>query len=389
MEGILLTIDLNTPIIEENQKAYMVHPGRHYRLFGRFLRNHAIAPDLPELSVPDGKDPRSVADLDEQIFRARAIRDWLALPKDKRAETEVPTIDLNHYKSNDEFNKRAYHDNFIDNMRLILWGIPKNSTIFIPNPDLAGSGFFCELHSADEKRISFHGSLEAKPFKYLGRPIKNIKHVPMRLIPPEILAEKSRQSIVTMFDNEQSEKLYRLYYGSFSINNSITQIEIDIPSSIFRPADSNIVNGAANFFEDNIQKLEKGEINPTTFLDALFIAFDDTELQLHARLNSEGVVQIAAKSVSPLVLSILIFLAGEVSADDLVAELNNRKAHGISSQIKVINTKCSEDSEYPRKIENRLFGVLDMMGEQDLRLVCERLAEFKKRTGATTDIKKK
>lgn len=377
------SVDLQTAILEQKQRAYMVHPGKGYHLFSPFLGHGVISSDLPELIVPDGTSPRDSGNIDSQVNRARALRDWLDLNEAERRTTEY-SVALGDYV---EQEKRRYHDSYIDNTALILWDLPEGTVVFVPNSDLSGHGFFCELGAPDEPRKVFLGAGKAKAFKYLGRPVYNIKRVPMRLVPPEILEAKSRQSVVTELDGGLSERVYRLFYGSFSMKEGVTQVEVDIPGAIFRPADAAILSGVANLVEDNLQKLERGERTATEFVEALFLAFDESELMLHARLNSPGVVQIAARSVTPMLLSVLLALSGEVSAQEIADEARMRaqgETRGALS-INVKNTKCPEDEEFPRLIEDRLFGILDMMGEEEIIRVCDRLGEVKERTQANTD----
>lgn len=361
----------------------MIHPGKGYHLFAPFLGHGVVSPDMPELSVKDGTDPEKDKTIDTQIKRARVLREWLDLKESERQDTEYST-QLGDYVGDE---RRRFHDSYVDNISLILWGLPEGTVVFVPNSDLSGQGFFCELEDPKKERKKFKGVGKAKDFHYLGRPVRNIKRVPMRLVPPEILKSKTRQSIVTELDDNLSERVYRLYYGSFSMLGGVTQVEVDIASKIFRPADAAILSGVANVFEDNLQKLERGETTATDLVDALFIAFDEAELMLHARLNSPGIVQIAAKSITPMLLSVLIALAGNASAEEIANEADARMRGGDNAElsVNVSNTKCPEDDQFPRLIEERLFGILDMMGEEEIARVCERLEQFKQRTHATTD----
>lgn len=379
----MYTIDLRTAVIEADRCAYMVHPGKDYHLFGAFLAHDVIAPDLPELTLKDGVSPITQSGLDLQIKRARELRDWLALSEADRKKSPY-TKKLTDYANLD---KRRYHDSYRDNANLMLWELPEGAVVFVPNSDLAGQGIFCELGSPQASRKTFKGAGKARDFNYLGRPVRNIQRVPMRFIPPEILEAKSRQSIVTELNDELSERIFRLYYGSFSVVGGVTQIEVDIPSASFSPADAAVLSGVANLFEDNFQKFESGELNATKFVDALFLTFDEAELQLHARLNSPGIVQIAAKSMTPLLVSAFMALSGVATAKEIHHEAQSRSAVGSAAtqSVNVINTSCPKDKQFPRLIEERLFGILDMMGEDEIERVCERFDQLKKRTNATTD----
>ena len=379
----MYTVDLKVAVLEQDQPAYMVHPGKHYHLFQAFLRRRVIAPDLPELTLQNGLDPARDRSLDTQIMRARALREWLALNSEQRGQTRY-SVDLEDY---DGHVKRRYHDNYVETVRLIFWELPKGAIIFVPSSDLAGQGFFCELESPQMERVSFVGPRKANRFSYLGRPVRNIKRVPMRLIPRGVLNTMTRQSIVTILDGELSERVFRLYYGSFSIAGGMTQVEMNIPTKVFRPADAAILSGLANLLEENLQRFEHGQINATQFTEALFMVFDETELQLHANLNSPGTVQVAGKSLSPILLSAFMILAAALSAQEIIDETTIRSQGNeiIERSIAITNTNCPEDDVYPRLIEERLFGILDMMGEDEIRLVCQRVEQFRQRTNASVN----
>lgn len=378
MKNIKIHIDLASPVIKLDQPVYMLHPGKGYHLFGGFLANEALATDLPNLDIIDGIAPVRAMNLDAQISRGRELRDWLALNEAQRNVTKFD-VDLNTYLNKP---KRRYHDAFTDNLQEVLWNLPTGTVVFVPAPDLSMKGFFCELKSNTAPRISFKGQRSAREFTYLGRPVEYLKLVDMRLIPVDVLDAKSRQSVLTKLDSNLSEQMYRLYYGSFIIKGGIHQIEIDVPSSTFRPGDSNIVNALANMVEDNLQKLSASNgshtIPATSLEDAAFMAFDGNELQMHARLNSKGVLQIAAKSITPLIVSIIISLGSEASAGEIFDALSN-------TQITVVNSRCPTDTALTKDVEKGLYSVIEMMGETSTADVCKRVTQLRDRTKVTTD----
>lgn len=367
----MLSFDLKTPVIPEGQKLYILHPGKSYHLFEAFKATQSVAADLPNLELPDGLSPLSADDIDTQIVRARALRDWLSLNSEERKRQEF-SLDIDIYK---DAPSRRFHDSYKETLDEILWGLDATTRIFVPSPFLDRDGFFCELEPARRKRVKFEGPRSARNFFYTGRPVSNIRNVPMRLIPPEILEEKSRNSVLTELDFQKTERMLRLYYGSFSIENSLTQTEIVIPQEIFRPADANVVNALANLLEENLQRLDKGATEAADFYDALFLAFDESGLQIHARLNSKGVHQVAARTIAPFLLSFFIGLPSDLSAEDAASQI-------VAHEVEVTNSECPDDEDYPRLIEERLFGIVDMLGEKEVSNICRRVKEFGSRTNA-------
>lgn len=378
LKNIKIRIDLASPVIKADQPVYMLHPGKGYHLFGGFLANSTIATDLPNLDLFDGLSPNRAENIDAQISRSRAMRDWLNLNESQRASTIVD-LDLKKYLTE---SKRRYHDSYIENLVEILWNFPTGTVVFVPSPDLSMSGFFCELKPNTENRVKFKGNGAARDYTYLGRPVDNIKKVDMRLIPKEILDSKSRQSVITELDGTLSERMYRLYYGSFIISGGIHQIEVDVPSDTFRPGDSNIVNALANMIEDNLQKSFDPAVAPktgaTSLEDAAFMAFDGSELQMHARLNSQGVLQIAAKSITPLLVSIILSLGTQASSQEIFDALKN-------TQITVENSRCPMDKDFTKSVEKGFYSVIQMMGEKNVADICRRVTQLRDRTKVTTD----
>lgn len=376
MKHPAIHIDLASPVIKTDQPVYMLHPGKGYHLFGSFLSNSVVATDLPNLDIKDGIAPLRADNIDAQISRSRALRDWLALNESQRSVTKYD-VDLSSYLNSE---KRRYHDDYLDHLQELLWNLPSGAVIFVPAADLSMQGFFCELKSNSAPRVKFHGPGRAKAFTYLGRPVDNIKQVDMRLIPADVLNAKTRHSVLTDLDHSLSERMYRLYYGSFIISGGIHQIEVDVPSKTFRPGDANIVNALANMVEDNLQKAlsKKKDVEGTSLPDAAFMTFDNSELQMHARLNSEGVLQIAAKSIAPLLVSILMSLAGQATPQEMMEALKN-------TQITVTNSKCPTDGTLTNQVKTGLYSVMEMMGEDNLEDVCKRVSALKDRTNVKTD----
>lgn len=378
MKNIKIRIDLASPVIKADQSVYMLHPGKGYHLFGSFLSNSVVSTDLPNLDLTDGVAPIRTPELDAQISRSRELRDWLSLNESQR-EAKVVDTDLKSYL---EAPKRRYHDAYVEHLQELLWNLPTGSVIFVPAPDLSMKGFFCELKPSTAPRVQFKGQNTAKHFTYVGRPVEHIKQVDMRLIPADVLDSKSRQSVLTELDKNLSERMYRLYYGSFIIKGGIHQIEVDVPSRTFRPGDSNIVNALANMVEDNLQKSlakkARQQVEATSLEDAAFMAFDGSELQMHARLNSEGVLQIAAKSITPLIVSIILSLGTEAKAEEILEALKN-------TQITVENSRCPTDQAFTKEVEKGLYSVIDMMGEDNTADVCKRVTQLRNRTKVTTD----
>lgn len=69
----MVTVNLNTKVLPTSHRVYMVRPGSSYHLLKAFTENKAIAPDLADLSIPDGVRPRDAESIADQVKRARAL----------------------------------------------------------------------------------------------------------------------------------------------------------------------------------------------------------------------------------------------------------------------------------------------------------------------------
>ena len=161
--GIVVTIkiDLRIRTLGSDHKAYMIRSGKEYHLFGRFIEKEAVAPDLPELSITDGMAPLDDPTIDDQIKRARALREWAMLPY-SRSDVK-PTTDLEFY--GDQL-KKSHHRMFVNTAQHVLWEVPTGSLIYVPNPSFLGDGLFGEVVSPSENRPRFLGERRMKAFLF-------------------------------------------------------------------------------------------------------------------------------------------------------------------------------------------------------------------------------
>lgn len=93
----MLHFDLRMPIIPLDQPVYMLHPGKNYHLFDSFKEYKCVSTDLPNLEINNGSDPLSRKNIDLQIKRARAMRDWLALNETERKKESYSTDEKDYF----------------------------------------------------------------------------------------------------------------------------------------------------------------------------------------------------------------------------------------------------------------------------------------------------
>lgn len=99
-----LEIDLQLPILPKNHPVIMVRPGKRYHLHQSFLETKAVSPDFPFLKLPDQVNPIQAANLQKQLGRAMAFRDWMNDPVNERGLS--PSVDLDLYSLHHEERKK-------------------------------------------------------------------------------------------------------------------------------------------------------------------------------------------------------------------------------------------------------------------------------------------
>ncbi len=137
---MILRIDLRSRILSKDHKSHMIRSGKEYHLFGQVIEHSAVAPDLPELAIPNGQAPIYTDDFENQIKRSRALRDWAMLPAE-RSEPK-PSIAVEDYQDKPI---RQKHGLYANSAQDVLWTIPTGSLIYVPNPGFLNDGLFGEI----------------------------------------------------------------------------------------------------------------------------------------------------------------------------------------------------------------------------------------------------
>ena len=228
----------------------MIRSGKDYHLFRRFIETEAVAPDLPELDIPDGVAPHVYDEIHQQIKRARALREWAVLPYD-RTET-MPPLDLWSYE---DVHIRPHHGMYVNAAQNILWTIPEGALIYVPHPSFLGSGLFGEVVSPKGRRLRFRGSGRTADFSFQGRRMRNVRRLPMKKLSSRLLEIKKYRVGVTQLSREDTLSLYRQYYGDFEIYGGVTQAEVRTTKDYFSPADATILSALANMVQWNLSVL--------------------------------------------------------------------------------------------------------------------------------------
>ena len=339
----------------------MIRSGKEYRLFDRFIEMQAVAPDLPELDIPDGRAPLDDPTIDDQIKRARALREWAMLPYNR--SEDKPTTDLEFYKDEE---KKKQHGMFVNAAQHVLWEVPEGSLIYVPNPSFLHSGLFGEVVSPSEKRLRFRGEKRMLDFSFEGRRMTNVRLLPMKKLPERLLELKKARVGVTQLEREEKLLLYRQYYGDFAIHEGRVQAEVRTTKDYFSPIDATVVSAFANMVQENLNRLGQANVGELEFVDIREAAFMDRSvdgLLIHAEIDSPGKIQVYGRGLAPLVFKVILALFLAVPPHDLVS-------HAQTNNIEVSNSRSSDGTRVgegeSRAIQESVVSLLKLIGADDL-----------------------
>ena len=378
--AVTIKIDLRTRTLGSDHKAYMIRSGKEYHLFDRFIEMQAVAPDLPELDIPDGLPPLDDPTINDQIKRARALRDWAMLPYNRGEDK--PTADLEFYKGEE---KKPYHGMFVNSAQHVLWEIPGGSLIYVPNPSFLHNGLFGEVVSPSEKRLRFGGKKRMVGFSFEGRRMTDVRHLPMKKLPERLLELKKYRVGVSQLRREEQLLLYRQYYGDFAIHEGRVQAEIKTTKDYFSPTDATVVSAFANMVQENLNRLRQVDGGDLVFVDikeAAFLDWDVDGLLIHAEIDSPGKIQVYSRGLAPLVFKVIFSLMLVVPTHDLVL-------HAQTNDIEVTNSRSPGGSRVNegenRAVQEGVVSLLKLIGAENLDKTIELVKAFNARTGGTVD----
>lgn len=372
----MVTVNLNTKVLPTSHRVYMVRPGSGYHLLKAFTENKAIAPDLANLTIPDGVRPRDAGNITDQVKRARALTEWVKT-EESRAD-DYPSTDLANYAKADKPPRLGMYINTADEL---LHQLPEGSLIYVPNPDFTQKAMFGELVGANKPRIAFNGTGHHAQFSYLGRQLTNVKFLPMRKLPKAFFPPMKKRNWTFEMDTRSAELLYRQYYGDFEIvgRKSITEIEIT-KSRVYAP-DLAIVGAVTNLVDQTIRRIEAKDTDKVSLLDVVFLAPEDDAPVIHANLGSPGEVLVeAARRHSARVVKVLFVLAVAYTGHEIWDLVQAHELALVNSQA--ITGVGEADLAETQQLT---YDFVRATGRESLNDIVDRVREFHDRTGGKVD----
>ncbi|MFD2174764.1 hypothetical protein [Rhodobacter lacus] len=325
-------IKLDYPVLPADHEVWMVRPGAGYRLARAFGEASAIAPDVPLLDLPNGVLAKNAQDLDAQVRRGRAWRDW---EKDGGRSERGPSRAAGDYRL--AVDDGISHTRSKNTVLQILDVIPEGALIFVPGASLGDNALLGTVAAPTADRVPVVRKWGEKQLVFQGRPILNARHVPMRLLPPEITDHRKNRGIVASrisqmgLNSAASIRLYREYYDSFAINGGDAYAQFRGGDAPFPAATLDNLSTLMRYVIEAKVERERAEAEARDVapIDATRLAAlvwsTDRDLLIHARVNSPF-GRVTFQSARPAIFAAIAFVA--LAMLDADAQVINDLANG-------------------------------------------------------------
>jgi hypothetical protein len=369
----MISVDLRTKVLPTGHRVYMIRPGVDYHLFGAFAENQAVAPDLADFEIPDGQRLTEVEDVNNQIKRARAIRQWASTEETRKLPQ--PSRLAADYAGLEQPTRIALYRNTADE---ILTRFSEGTLIYVPNPDLSKNAIFGELAGPREPRTRFPGMRHYSSFQYLGRPLRNIQFLPMRGLPTAYLDAMKRRVWTHEFGARDSELVYRQYYGDFEIvgQKAVTEITVT-KEKVFAP-DLSITGAVTNFVDQMLRRIEAGDASTLSLSDVVFLRPERDGPIIHANLGSEGEILVeSARKHIPRFVKIIFVLAAVYTGHDIF-DLVTGGGFGITNSLSLAGFGQEDMAE----TDALFYDFVNNTGRDNLQEIIDYVRETQARTGA-------
>ena len=362
----------------------MVRPRADYRLFKAFKNSSAIAPDIPLLQLAGGVTAEATKDLDQQVRRGKAWRDW---EKDGSRPGKSPSVSLGDYVLS--------LDNGISHMRLrnvaiqILDAIPEGALVFVPRASLSDDALLGVAAKPSDKRVA----VIDRELKFLGRSLLNPITIPMRLLPSEVTNLRKNRGIVAghIDDDYARIRLYREYFQSFTIEGGDTYAQ-------FRGGDAPFPAGAVGSLvmlmrfvievrlEEEEARAANRRVQPVSAARIAQLAWaTNDDLLIHARVNSPF-GRVTFQSARSAIFAATAFTAlATLNAD---AQVIQDLANNAVQVNNVCDSLSSVDESAPvqaDEIRQTLYDFYTIFGAQTCIQVLEALRETVEKTQGQVD----
>lgn len=363
-----LEIDIATVMVPAERRIWRLFPGDRYRFIDQFAEQELVFLDFPGLDLPPGRVTHDTPDLLGRVIASRELRTWLTT---RSPVQNPPNLDPTAY-ANSVPSKRDQQ--FIAALVALFGTAARGDLVLVPdqlrNRQILVGEFTDEPERRTEtqfpKRYGRHPIL-ARSVSWLSR--ADEAKVP-RTLTRNLRTSNPMISLHRRFHNDIFDIAYPAYnhLDRFGATFNITGEKFDELDNYFL---NELFLIASLFCQQYDRNNLPSEINSITSLE--YLSTDEQYRSTQAwDIHSPGTVRLASSAISPLMA---VALFGVLAA-------GGREALAEPPPVTVGNSQtASPDDPCTAAVDERVRGMLNMMGLEFWREQCRRALALEEKAG--------
>lgn len=359
------TVDIQTRILPETHRAYILFPGDGYRYYEDMKNTNSVFLDLPGFPLPKDVGIAEAADLVERITISDRIRDWHRISGDPATKPSYDVADLTDYR-------RTRAKQQLAGLIRGFFKIAPGSIIIVPPSSYDEDVLIGEIQSHSPVNVV----LDRYPGEsFPARRVRWIKRIRRDAIPGWLERKIPSPNPLRQFEANFLPYIYDMTYERYFYNGTFA-CKFRVNSAEFSTVDSflfqQITLYVAALFADR-QDGDAGSVaNLPISVVASRIRFSDDIPDQRISINSPGFIVLYSKNLIPILVGALMTIAvtagaAGVTGTPVVNIVNSADQGSVSEQ-------CVLD------IQEEVMGDMQMMGVGRFRELCEIAAQAERRT---------
>jgi hypothetical protein len=373
-----ITVDLNARIVSDETKVFVVRPGRAFGLYGTFVKENVVAPELPLLQLTSGLPLGEHKDLDARIRRSRALRDWYR-QRASHPEIVMPSLDLADYALS--LGKR------IGNVRSVLYKyfdeLKSNDIILVPPSGYGQQAYIGEMADGPSDYVDLEVPLYYGTNPLTARKVHWLGEITKRKLATEILEALERPIAIYLLPKRLRAPIYDAAFGTYydlSASEQDFSARFDLSATHFSTDIDFRLQAFFNAVASNIKAIDENRKLSSPHI-AAFQELGDYAALLKSNVNSPGSLTLFAKRMTPVVAAALFTLAVQVGPE--------ATSLATDGQIVIGNSKAPAGDQCTAMVGKSVLDQLVMLGLDNWPQACELARIASEASGATTTVKVK
>ncbi|MEP1522453.1 hypothetical protein [Ascidiaceihabitans sp.] len=368
-------VDLNTHVIRNDVRVFVAAAGRNGQLYEMFERHSAVGPELPNLNLDLRNGLDNEPNLIAKINRGREISKWAW--SSAHGRSEAPSVDLKDY---DNDKKKPGHAQIEGVVQRYFSTMLDGDVVVIPSKSFYGFAIIAELGPiVENSAVQMKGTGRYEGYSFEGRPFVHIRKVPMKAIPRRIVdISKTPSALAEISESRVLKSVLDLLYDEFVFDDQFSG-RIQTTKQEFGSFDNAVLNALVNVVAVNLEAIEAGNTKALiSFDDAVFCLIDGESPMLRIDIQSPGYMRIIARSITPLVTTVLLSVLSQTAIADV--------SDASEIVIEVVNGTAELQELCSVPVGHMAQQLLNLMEDSEFERVCELVAKTVERTGARTNI---